>query len=80
MKEVIAALHEALQRNEPVALATVVDVQGTSPAQLGFKLLVWLDGRCRGQRRRRQVGAAGARGGRGGPARRPFAAVSRRAA
>ncbi len=40
MKEVIAALHEALERNEPVALATVVDVAGASPAQVGFKLLM----------------------------------------
>jgi len=48
MKEVIAALHEALDRNEPVALATVVEVQGASPAQVGFKLLVWPDGRALG--------------------------------
>jgi xanthine dehydrogenase accessory factor len=44
MRDVIAALDEALQRNEPVALATVVEVQGASPAQLGFKLLVRPDG------------------------------------
>jgi len=48
MKEVIAALHEASDRNEPVALATVVEVQGASPAQVGFKLLVWPDGRALG--------------------------------
>jgi xanthine dehydrogenase accessory factor len=40
VRDVIAALNEALERNEPVALATVVDVQGASPAQVGFKLLV----------------------------------------
>lgn len=40
MRDVIAALNEALERNEPVALATVVDVAGASPAQVGFKLLV----------------------------------------
>jgi xanthine dehydrogenase accessory factor len=48
MNEVIAALHKALEHNEPVALATVVDVQGASPAQVGFKLLVWPDGRVLG--------------------------------
>jgi xanthine dehydrogenase accessory factor len=40
MKEIIAALGEALQRGESVALATVVEVTGASPAQVGFKLLV----------------------------------------
>lgn len=40
MREVIAALNEALEHNEPVALATVVEVEGASPAQVGFKLLV----------------------------------------
>jgi xanthine dehydrogenase accessory factor len=44
MREVISALDEALRGNQPVALATVVDVQGASPAQLGFKLLVRADG------------------------------------
>jgi len=37
-REIITALAEALERHEPVALATVVDVQGASPAQVGFKL------------------------------------------
>ncbi len=44
MREVVAALDEALQRDEPVALATVVEVHGASPAQVGFKLLVRPDG------------------------------------
>jgi xanthine dehydrogenase accessory factor len=44
VRDVIAALNEALERNEPVALATVVDVAGASPAQVGFKLLVRPDG------------------------------------
>ena len=44
MREVIAALSEALEHNEPVALATVVEVAGASPAQVGFKLLVRPDG------------------------------------
>jgi xanthine dehydrogenase accessory factor len=38
------ALNEALEHNQPVVLATVVDVQGASPAQVGFKLLVRTDG------------------------------------
>ena len=40
-------LHElttAIERREPVALATVVEVKGASPAQMGFKLLVRPDG------------------------------------
>jgi xanthine dehydrogenase accessory factor len=41
MREIITALDEALQRGELVALATVVEVKGASPAQTGFKLLVW---------------------------------------
>lgn len=44
MREVVAALHKALEQNEPVALATVVEVSGASPAQVGFKLLVHRDG------------------------------------
>jgi len=44
MREILTALDEALQRTEPVALATVVEVQGASPAQVGFKLLVRPDG------------------------------------
>ena len=44
MKKIITALDEALQRDESVALATVVEVKGASPAQVGFKLLVQPDG------------------------------------
>jgi xanthine dehydrogenase accessory factor len=44
MREILRALEEALQRNEAVALATVIEVQGASPAQVGFKLLVRPDG------------------------------------
>ena len=44
MREIITALNEALQGDEPVALATVVEVEGASPAQVGFKLLVRPDG------------------------------------
>ncbi len=48
MIEVLAALSEALRHREAVALATVVAVHGASPAQVGFKLLVWPDGRAVG--------------------------------
>jgi xanthine dehydrogenase accessory factor len=44
MQETITALDEAVQRNEPVALATIVEVEGASPAQVGFKLLIRPDG------------------------------------
>jgi len=44
MEEIITDLDEAVQRNEPVALATVVEVKGGSPAQAGFKLLIRPDG------------------------------------
>ena len=37
--EVLAALQAAIAQAMPAALATVVDVQGASPAQVGFKLL-----------------------------------------
>ncbi len=33
-----------VEAGQPVALATVVEVQGASPAQVGFKLLVRPDG------------------------------------
>jgi len=33
MRQIITALDEAVQRNEPVALATIVEVKGASPAQ-----------------------------------------------
>ena len=40
MKNVLTALVRALENREPVALATVIDVRGASPARVGFKLLV----------------------------------------
>ncbi len=46
--EVLAALADALSAQQPVALATVVQVQGASPARTGFKLLVRQDGSCLG--------------------------------
>ncbi len=48
LREVLGALQQSVAAGEPVALATVVDVQGASPAQVGFKLLVWPDGRILG--------------------------------
>jgi xanthine dehydrogenase accessory factor len=48
LKEILAALQQSIAAGEPVALATVVDVQGASPAQVGFKLLVWPNGRSLG--------------------------------
>jgi len=48
LKDILGALHQSVAAGEPVALATVVDVQGASPAQVGFKLLVWPDGRILG--------------------------------
>jgi len=37
-----------MERREPVALATVIETQGAAPAQVGFKLLVYADGRKAG--------------------------------
>jgi len=51
MHQVLAELLSAIERDEPVALATIVETRGASPAQPGFKLLVYGDGR--------QVGNAG---------------------
>ncbi|MGQ9627119.1 MAG: XdhC family protein [Anaerolineae bacterium] len=44
MKEILEGLQQAIEAGEPVALATVVEVKGASPAQAGFKLLVHSDG------------------------------------
>ncbi|HID87685.1 MAG TPA: XdhC family protein [Anaerolineae bacterium] len=44
MLDVLHELTAAIERQEPVALATVVEVKGSSPAQVGFKLLVRPDG------------------------------------
>jgi len=48
MREVISAVDAALEHNEAVALATVIEVKGASPAQLGFKMAIWSDGRVVG--------------------------------
>lgn len=44
MLDVLNALVKAMEERKPVALATVIDVQGASPARVGFKLLVQADG------------------------------------
>jgi len=48
MLDVLKALAKAIESRDPVALATVINVEGASPARVGFKLLVWPDGRCVG--------------------------------
>lgn len=48
MLDVLRELIAAIDNRQPVALATVIDVQGASPALPGFKLFVWSDGRCIG--------------------------------
>jgi xanthine/CO dehydrogenase XdhC/CoxF family maturation factor len=39
MLDVLNALVKAIESREPVALTTVIDVQGASPAGVGFKRL-----------------------------------------
>lgn len=48
MHEILRDLLEALERRDPVALVTIVEVQGASPAKVGFRGLVWADGRFQG--------------------------------
>jgi xanthine dehydrogenase accessory factor len=47
-KKTLGALQQSIESGEPVALVTVVDVQGASPARVGGKLLVWPEGRIEG--------------------------------
>jgi xanthine dehydrogenase accessory factor len=44
MKDIFQAIVEALERNQPVALATVVRTQGSTPREAGAKMLVYADG------------------------------------
>ncbi len=48
MSEFLRELLKALETRQPVALAAIIDVQGASPARVGFKLLVWPDGKSQG--------------------------------
>src|SRR5688572_25288342 len=47
-QEVFAALTEALQRGEEVALVTIVSSTGSTPQRVGAKMLVYADGRTVG--------------------------------
>jgi xanthine dehydrogenase accessory factor len=68
--EPLETLQAALSSRQPIVLATVVDVQGASPARAGFKLLVRGDGSCLGnvgggalEQRMREDAAAALAGG-----------------
>lgn len=43
-RDLLRALHEAGEERRPAVLATVVKVEGASPAQPGFKMLIFSDG------------------------------------
>jgi len=47
-QEVVAALAEALERGEEVALVTIVSSTGSTPQRVGAKMLVYADGRTVG--------------------------------
>ena len=47
-QEVFAALNEALQRGDEVALVTIVSSTGSTPQRVGAKMLVYSDGRTVG--------------------------------
>jgi xanthine dehydrogenase accessory factor len=47
-QEVFAALAEALERGEEVALVTIVSAHGSTPQRVGAKMLVYPDGRTVG--------------------------------
>jgi xanthine dehydrogenase accessory factor len=66
---------EALDAREAVAMATAIEVNGASPCQPGFKLVVWPDGRAAGnmgggglEERVRQDAVAALRSGQSGRA------------
>src|SRR5512141_252459 len=46
--EVFAAVNEALERGETVALVTIVRANGSTPQRVGSKMLVYADGRTVG--------------------------------
>ena len=48
MISIFQKLSTAIENHQPVALATIIDVQGASPARIGFKILVWPDGKFLG--------------------------------
>lgn len=48
MSDAIEKLAQALQNQRSVALATIVDVQGASPAKVGAQLVLLPDGETAG--------------------------------
>jgi xanthine dehydrogenase accessory factor len=48
MKDIFQAIVEAMEKNQPVALATVVRAQGSTPREAGAKMLVYADGSIMG--------------------------------
>lgn len=48
LKEITHAALEALEHNEPVALASLVRIRGSSPRHSGARMLIWPDGRFTG--------------------------------
>ena len=48
MLNILNDLVKAIEKGRAVAMATLIDVRGASPAPIGFKLLVWPDGICLG--------------------------------
>jgi xanthine dehydrogenase accessory factor len=47
-KEITRAALDALERSEPVALASLVRIRGSSPRHSGARMLIWPDGRFTG--------------------------------
>lgn len=47
-QEVLSAIREAFERDEAVALATIVRAQGSTPQRVGAKMVVYEDGRIVG--------------------------------
>jgi xanthine/CO dehydrogenase XdhC/CoxF family maturation factor len=43
-QNLVRELADAIENRQPVALATVIEVEGASPARPSFKLLVRADG------------------------------------
>lgn len=42
------AIHESVQKGEDVCVATVVDAKGSTPRNIGAKMVIWQDGRTLG--------------------------------
>lgn len=48
MRDIYEAMHEAFQRGEPFAVATIIETVGSTPRKTGAKMLVFPDGRFLG--------------------------------